>query len=153
MSDDQKPDDVQRLAAFVGDWHVAGTLAAGEDHGAVTGLWNFAPAIDGWGIRVTSETSIEGMGDFTEAELIGFDPAEGKLHMFGLNRFAARDHVGSWVGDNAMSVRYTSTVDGVEVTEVINIEFVDSGHMAAHIEEFNDDLLVVSTHLTLERRS
>jgi hypothetical protein len=154
MSVDQiPPDDVRRLAAFVGHWDVAGSLTAGEDSGAVTGLWKFAPTIDGWGIRVTSETSIEGLGDFTEAELIGFDPAEGKLHMFSLNRFAARDHTGSWVAEDAFSVRYNGEVDGVDVVEEINIQFVDDNHLAAHIEERNDDALAITTDLTLKRRS
>lgn len=152
MSDDERPSEVQRLEAFLGEWDVNGFLTAGDDSGAVSGLWRFEQTIDGWGIKVTSETTIEDMGGFTEAELIGFDPAEGKLHMFSLNRFAARDHVGSWVADNALSLRYTGVADGVDVTEEINIKFVEPSHMAAHIEEHNDNALTITTDLTLARR-
>lgn len=152
MSDDERPAEVQKLESFVGEWEVKGFLTAGDETSAITGLWKFEETVDGWGIKVTSETAIEGMGEFSEAELIGFDPAEEKMHMFSLNRFAARDHIGSWEADNTFSVRYAAEVDGTQVMEHINIRLVDADHMVARVEEFNDTVLAITTDLTLVRQ-
>lgn len=152
MSDDERPAEIQRLEAFLGEWEVNGFLTAGDETGAIAGLWRFEETVDGWGIKVASETAIEGMGEFTEAELIGFDPAEGKIHMFSLNRFAARDHIGSWAADDTLSVRYAAEIGGALVIEEINIRFVDADHMVARVEEFNDTVPAITTDLTLARK-
>jgi hypothetical protein len=48
--DDQPPEEARRLEAFLGEWLVEGTLRSGQSTSAISGLWRFERAIDGWGL-------------------------------------------------------------------------------------------------------
>jgi hypothetical protein len=150
---DAPPPQARKLAAFVGDWTVSGTMIADGKPAAVSGRWHFDAAADGWCARGEMTTAIEGLGSFDEYELIGFDPAEGKIHMVSMNRFAVRDHVGDWVDDERLAVVYrgrTATGDGV--TERIDISFAEPDEITAEVIETVGDAVAITTELRMVRR-
>jgi hypothetical protein len=89
--DDQPPEEARRLEAFLGEWLVEGTLRSGQSTSAISGLWRFERAIDGWGLVGRMQTDIEGVGSFEEHELIGFGANDQCVHMCSANRYAIRD--------------------------------------------------------------
>jgi hypothetical protein len=145
------PRAARKLAVFIGQWKVEGRLRNGNTQAVVSGIWSFEPAIDGWGVRGILSTEIEGMGAMDESELIGFDAAQGKVHMFSANRFAIRDHVGEWTADDQLEVRYQATVDGSEITEDITLNFNEPGRIEADVVERADGAVVLTTDLTLTK--
>jgi hypothetical protein len=150
---DHPPRAARKLAVFVGQWKVEGTLRNGNTRAVISGVWRFEPAIDGWGVRGMLHTEIEGMGSFAESELIGFDATEGKVHLFGANRYAIRDHVGDWITDNQLQVRYRTTVEDRVITEDITINFNEPDRIDADVVERADGVVVLTTGLTLTREA
>ncbi len=142
----------KRLAAFLGEWDVTGTLqAVGSDPAAVSGRWRFVKAADGWAVRGDMTTAIEGMGTFEECELIGFDPTENKVHMFSMNKYAVRDHIGDWLDEKRLSVVYTALPQGHDVTERMTIDFTNPEELHAEMIESEDGVVTITTELTLAR--
>ncbi len=43
----------------------------------VAGAWHFSTAAGGWGLRVSTQSVIEGMGDYALDSLFGFDSDTG----------------------------------------------------------------------------
>lgn len=148
------PDEAKRLAAFMGEWTVAGSLMIGEERAEVSGRWRFEQAIDGWGVIGIMRTEIEGMGTFEENELVGFDEVGGNIHLFSMNKFTIRDHVGGWTGEDTLLLEYSGTNgEGKLVTEEITIDFIRPDGILGHVIEKTDGEVMVSTDLILERRS
>lgn len=150
---DTIPIEANRLAALVGDWTVAGTLTADGKPAAVSGHWRYVAVADGWGLRGALATEIEGLGSFEECELIGFDPAEGKVHLTSMNRYAVRDHVGYWVDETHLSVVYRGkTAAGGAVTEQIDICFDDADEITSDVVETVDGAVAITTELRMIRQ-
>jgi len=140
----------QRLNALLGTWSVSGEMKTAGIPAKVSGRWVFARAADGFGLKVDSQTSIEGLGTFEENELIGYDSADMVIHLFSLNKFVVRDHTGDWTDDHTLYVEYKGKLNGKVCKEGITITIIDD-KMVAKIVETLDDELTVLTDLTLVR--
>lgn len=150
-SEEGPPEEAERLSAFIGEWQVEGLMSDGSDHFSVAGQWRFTEAIDGWGINGSMQTDIQGMGSFEECELIGFDAVRGKVHMFSMNRFAIRDHVGGWKDESTLTTEYEDEDDGSRTQEVITVRFNTPDRMSATVVEQVDGQTVLTTDLELQR--
>jgi hypothetical protein len=145
------PRDAQRLSAFIGTWDVAGVMSGGGDERTVIGTWTYETVAGGWGIRGVLHTDITGYGSFEEGELIGLDAATNEIHLFGLNMFGIRDHVGGWQDERTLTTRYTASDEGDTTVEDITVIFVSPRVMRAEIIECVDDEVVLTTLLDLTR--
>ncbi len=145
-----KPEPARKLEALLGVWVVAGTMTTGDGPARISGRWQFSPAAGGSGVRTVGQTSIEGLGTFEEEELIGFDPGDGAVHMFSLNKLAVRDHVGAWKDDRTLVVEYRGIQGGKHCRERITIA-IDGDRMEATVVETLDGEVVVTTSLSLAR--
>lgn len=151
-SEEARPGDAIRLERFLGEWIVTGTLTAEGHPAVVTGRWRFAQAADGWGVRGDLQTEIEGMGAFAESELIGFDAASGQVHLFSMNKFAIRDHVGGWIDETTLEVVYQGVQDGKAIVERIAIDFANPDDARGRVVETADGVVTVTTELVLSKR-
>lgn len=146
---DQPPDEARRLRTLLGHWTVKGTFAEGDKTAAVNGDWSFELALDGWGVLGTMATSIAGLGEFNETEVLGFDASTDKVHMFSANKFAIRDHEGGWVDRDRLRVRWVGSQEGRAVVEEITVHIDRSDHMTARVVESAGRTVIATTDLTL----
>lgn len=146
------PEPARKLRALLGVWVVSGSMTTGDNSAQISGRWRFISVADGWGVRTAGQTSIEGLGTFEEEELIGFDQSEGKVHMFSLNMFAVRDHVGGWRDKRVLHVEYNGDQGGKHCRERITIA-IDRERMSATIVEALDGEVVATTRLTLAKET
>ena len=153
MGDGTTPVEAVRLQAFAGDWVVSGALDAEGTTSAISGRWHFEAASDGWGVRGRMETTIDALGTLEEDELIGYDPTDGVVHLFSMNRLAVRDHRGGWVDEEQLEVEFTGRQEGREVSETFTIRFVGVDRIEARVIERADGELVVTTDLTMARQA
>lgn len=149
-ANNELPIEAKMLSAFLGEWTVEGFLTAEEVPVAVSGMWRFEKAVNGWGVVGTLNTQIEGMGAFEESELIGFDAVESKIHLFSMNKFAIRDHSGSWIGEKKLVVLYEGTHEGRQTTEEITIDFVAPNRIIGTVIERTDGVMTITTDLTMQ---
>ena len=150
---DPPPPEAQRLSRFVGEWAVEGAMASAGDISHIRGCWTDDPVADGWGVRGVLKTEIDGFGEVDEAELIGYDPATASVHLFSMNRFAIRDHVGGWTADHTLTLRFQGVEDGAEVVEDFSIEFVGPDRIQAQVVERRDGQVTITTDLTMGRQA
>jgi hypothetical protein len=141
------------LAALHGDWTVEGLLRSEGSAASLSGRWSFAQTADGWGVRATMQTEIEGWGAIEECVLIGLDAASGSIRHFSMNKYTIRDHIGGWTGDNTLVVSYMGIQEGKEVGEEVTIDFVAPERIIAHIVEQADGEVIITTDLTLTKES
>ena len=144
------PEPFEKLKIFLGTWNVSGEMITDDIPKSVSGQWIFKEAADGYGLKVESQTSIEGFGTFEENELIGYDSGDMVIHLFSLNKFAVRDHIGNWTDDHTLYLEYNGNFDGKACREVITITIIED-KMGSKIIETLDDVQTVLTNLTLVR--
>ncbi len=152
MSGDDIPIEAKRLALFIGDWTAKGVMTMDGKPAAINGQWRFMRAADGWGVLAEMKTDIEGWGTVEETEIAGFDPAEGKVHLIGMNKFVVRDHVGDWIDPTTLKVVYRARHGGKEVTEEVTIDFSTPDVQRGWIVEKVDGVVAITTELVLTRR-
>ncbi len=70
------PVEAKRLALFIGDWSVKGTLTFDGNSFHVQGNWKFTSAAAGWGVMNVGKLDIEGLGSYEEVDIVGFDPGK-----------------------------------------------------------------------------
>jgi hypothetical protein len=148
------PVEARRLVeGFVGEWTANGTMIADGKRAAIAGAWRFARAADGWGVVGELKTEIEGWGAIEETELAGYDAAEGKVHLIGMNKFVVRDHVGDWLDATTLQVVYRGQQAGREVIEEVTIDFSTPGVQRGRVLEKVDGVVTIVTELVLTRRA
>jgi hypothetical protein len=98
------------------------------------------------------KTEIEGWGVIEESEMAGYDAAQGKVHLIGMNKYVVRDHIGEWVDATTLKVLYRGQQDGKEVTEEVTIDFSTPDVQRGWIVEKVDGVVAITTELTLTRR-
>ena len=94
------------------------------------------------------------MGEIEEIVLFGFDPAEQKVHHFGMNQYAVRDHTGDWRDEDTLYVEYNGQLgNGRAFREGITIAFVSPDRLEASVLDEEDGRITVTTALTLMRNA
>jgi hypothetical protein len=139
---------LHRLNVLIGSWNISGTMETGETVMLVSGRWSFSPVADGQGLSLTGQTAIEGLGSFAEAELIAVDPVDGLVHLFAVNKFVVRDHIGGWTDERTLYVEYRGNQDGKECREGITMAF-NPQRIEAKVLETLAGQTVVITNLTM----
>jgi hypothetical protein len=83
------PNNAKMLEVLVSDWAVNGTMTMEGNAVKVAGKWKFSEAVGGWGLKATMKMELAIMRAYLEDDMVGFDPGEGKFHVFGLTNTAA----------------------------------------------------------------
>lgn len=96
-------------------------------------------------------TEIEGMGSFEERELIGFDAVDENVHMFSMNKFTIRYHIGGWEDDTTLKTSYEHETEGTRTVEVITVRFETQDRMAGMVVEQVDGKTVLTTELEMQK--
>ena len=88
---------------------------------------DFNNTSDGNGVVMNEKCNIPGIGKLNGANLIGFDPFDGKYHWFSVDNFGTtHDHVGSFTDETHFYMEHKSTRDGKEFLEKIWVDFIDA---------------------------
>lgn len=148
---DGVPEEARRLESFLGRWTVEGTFQADDGTAAIKGDWRFEPALDGWGVLGTIATNIEGLGEFEETGVLGFEESTKTVHMFSANKFAIRNHEGEWVDLDRLRVRWVGSGDSAAAVEEIEVHFAQPDHITAKVVESADGAVIATTELSLSR--
>ena len=127
------PKEVKKLKSFLGEWIVEGRLTFESDTFKVEGLWKFDQAAKGWGVLAILKMNIEGLGEYEEVDLVGFDPGSGLFHIFSVtNTAATHDHKGNWLDDKTLKVTYEGLQEGKKQKEEITIKFDHPNEWSIH---------------------
>jgi hypothetical protein len=124
-----------KLAILVGEWSGTGSLKMGPNEMAVTSKYRCDVAEGGVALTCVHNADIEGMGPMVENALIGFDPAEQKLHWYNINTMGENhDHVGEWTSDQKIQWSYKGKQDGKPLTESISMEIKGTNELSFRSE-------------------
>lgn len=118
----------------------------------LTGKLRCEKAAGGWGLKDKFTMDIEGMGTYDEDDLIGFDPGEGKVHLFSLtNTGATHDHKGDWTDKDTLYLEYNGLQDGKPYREEITIRFAGPNRFSIHEVDKVDGQITMTMDVTLRK--
>ena len=76
---------------------------------------------------------VEGMGNYEEVDIVGFDPGEGLVHVFSVtNTAATHDHKGKWSDNNTLNLVNEGLQEGKNYKEQITIKFRNPKEFSIH---------------------
>lgn len=90
---------------------------------------------DGQGLYMDEDANIPGMGRLIGSDLIGYDPFEGKLHLYSVdNQGTTHDHIGELISPDHLRIVHESMRDGKPFKEVLDFEWKSSKSMGFALE-------------------
>lgn len=90
------------------------------------------------GINSEINTHIEGYEDYYENDIWIIDAFTGKVHLYSVtSEGEAHDHVGEWVDDKTLELKWRGTFEDQEMEENITAKWIDKDQF--ELKELNYD--------------
>ncbi|MDN7025108.1 hypothetical protein FGU65_09440 [Methanoculleus sp. FWC-SCC1] len=148
------PAEIEKLRMFLGEWHGEGVLETAGAVMKVAGEWWFRAAAGGWGVGVSMQSVIEGMGDYALDSLFGFDTETGTLHVYSLTNMAeTHDHTAFWSNERTLHGSYDGLKEGKAFRENFTIRLTSPGEMTLEYVETLDGRLDSTMTIRLTKQS
>ncbi len=145
------PEEAKKLKIFLGDWKVEGELTMEGNSFNAKGSCKFESAA-GWGVFAKMKMNIEGLGDYEEIDIAGYDPGQGLFHIFSVtNTAAAHDHKGKWSDNKTLKVIYEGVQEGKKYKEEISIKFDNPNQWSIHEVDTLDGQIISTMDVTLRK--
>ena len=78
------------------------------------------------GVSTQMDLQVEESGDYFEDALWSFDRNTGKIRVFSLTSTGeVHDHVGGWINDKNLKVKWLGTYEGTPVSEEISVTWIN----------------------------
>jgi hypothetical protein len=146
------PEEAKKLKIFLGDWMVEGKLTMEGKPFNAKGTWKFEPAAAGWAVLAKMKMNIEGMGNYEEVDIAGYDPGQDLFHIFSVtNTAAAHDHKGKWSDDKTLKVVYEGMQEGKKQREEITIKFNNPKQWSIHEVDTLNGQIISTMDVTLRK--
>jgi hypothetical protein len=115
----QMPDILKQVMKMDGKWQAKASLTMEGKTSSFLYTINFRKVAAGQGLYMEESAEIPGVGKLQGANVIGFDPNEGKLHWFSVDNLGTtHDHIGELVGKEHLRLVHESQREGKKFREV-----------------------------------
>lgn len=146
------PQEAKKLESFLGNWTIEGNMTVEGSPLKASGIWHFAKAAAGWGIKGSMKMEIEGLGSYEEDDLVGFDRETGRFHLYTLtNSAAVHDHLGSWTDEDTLKLEYDGLQDGKKFREEITVRIKNPSEFEIHEVDKVEGQVNMTMDVTLRR--
>jgi hypothetical protein len=113
---------VQQILRWEGHWEGLATLHVNDKTYKSMYYADFKKTADNNGLYMNERVNIPGVGKLIGANLIGFNPNDGKIHWFSVdNMGTAHEHIGQFTNDNDFYMEHSSMQQGKQYIEKINV--------------------------------
>ena len=120
------PLPVQQILRWEGRWKGPATLQLDGKTYKSTYFADFKKTADGNGLYMNESCDVPGIGKMNGANLVGFDPNDGKIHWYSVdNMGTTHEHVGQFTNDNDFYMEHKSHQKGKQYVEKIQVNFKD----------------------------
>jgi len=117
----EPPEILKTAMKLEGKWQANATLAMGDQKHSFAYTMDFRKTADGSGLTMDEHAEVAALGVLRGANLIGFDPYEGRLHWFSVDNFGTtHDHTGQLVAPAHLRLTHESEREGKPFREVID---------------------------------
>lgn len=117
----EPPEILKTAMKLEGRWRANATLSLGDQKHSFVYTLHFHKAADGNALTMDEHADVAEVGVLRGANLIGFDPYEGRLHWFSVDNFGTtHDHIGQLVGPAHLRLTHESRREGKPFREEIN---------------------------------
>ena len=120
------PAPIHQILKWEGYWEAQVTLQLGDKMSKAIYYADFRKTADGNGMLMYEWCDIPGVGKFNGANLIGFDPYDGKIHWYSVDNLGTtHEHIGEFSDEKTFYMEHRSQREGKEYVEKINLEWKD----------------------------
>ncbi len=134
-----KPKELELIKQLVGEFAVVVAIKTAEGKNVFgRGTMTAKPTPERHGVTAELDIHLEGVEDYVEIELWGFDQATGKMHMFSItSKGEAHDHEGQWLNDKTLELHWKGYVEGEELEEKITVTWIDKNQIKVKETDFS----------------
>lgn len=150
----QQSKALELLKQLIGEWLVG--IAMKESNVKVLsgcGIMTAKEIASQRGISSEMEIKIEGVDDYLENDLWGFDQASSKVHLFSVNSQGdAHDHVGDWIDDKTLELNWKGLNEKEELEEKIIINWVSKDQIEVKETDYSKGKIKLSITSVFKRK-
>ena len=148
------PLPVQQMLRWKGKWEGKATLQINGKLYQSTYYADFKKTADGNGLYMDEHCNVPGVGNMKGANLIGYDPYDGKIHWYSVDNLGTtHEHVGEFTDNNNFYMEHNSVQEGKTYTEKINVDFKDDNTLLLKIIATLDGKVQEIVEATFHRKS
>jgi len=128
------PQPVEQMLRWQGKWEGKVNIQANGKAYQSTYYADFRKTADGNGLYMDEHCNIPGFADLFGANLIGYDPYDGKIHWYSVDNLGStHEHVGQFNDSNHFYMEHNSLQQGKAYVEKISVDFVDANTLLLKI--------------------
>ena len=140
------------LKQLIGQWSVGIALKTTEDK-IVAGCGDMSASEIQTGINSEIDSHIEGYEDYYENDLWSFDPASAEVHLFSItSEGQTHDHVGKWLDDSTLELKWQGTYEDQEQEERILIKWVTKDQFEVKETNYSYGKPLMETNYVFKRK-
>ncbi|MGD6933539.1 MAG: hypothetical protein ACQCN5_04975 [Candidatus Bathyarchaeia archaeon] len=147
--------DLEQLKNLVGEWSVGVALKI-PNYKTLTGCGTLIAKIldSNLGISTQMDLHVEESEDYFEDALWSFDRDSGKIRVFSLtSRGDVHDHVGGWIDDKHLKVKWVGRYEGKPASEEITFNWISKNEIRIFETETLQDQPDVHIEYVLKRKT
>ncbi len=146
--------ELELLKQLVGEWAVG--LAIKTSNGKVLsgcGTMIAKEIPSQLGVKSEMDMHIEGLEDYLENDLWGFDQATGKVHLFSVtSQGDAADHVGDWINDKTLELIWKGCYEKEDLKQKITVNWVSKDQIEVKEADYSKGKIKLSVAYVFKRK-
>lgn len=128
------PEILKAALRLEGKWEANASLQVGGKTYAFKYSMDFRKTASGSGLFMYEAANIPGIGKLDGANLIGYDPYDGKLHWFSVDNLGTtHDHTGQLLSKDHIRLIHESSREGKPYREQVDFEFISANRVKAKL--------------------
>jgi hypothetical protein len=150
----QQHKSLELLQQLIGEWSMGIAMKVSGDK-VVSGCGEMsAVEIEHSGINSEINMQLEGYEDYYENDLWSIDAVTGKVHLYSVtSEGESHDHVGEWVDDNTLELKWRGTFEDQEMEEHIRARWIDKDQFELKEFNYNTGRQLLQTDYVFKRKT
>jgi hypothetical protein len=130
----EAPEILKVAMKLEGRWQADATLSMGDQKHSFVYFMDFRRTAAGSGLTMEEHGDVAQVGMLRGANLIGFDPYDGRLHWFSVDNFGTtHDHIGQLIGPAHLRLTHESEREGKPFREEIDFVWLAGDRIDAKL--------------------
>ena len=148
------PNPMKPFTDLTGNWESNDAiLKLGEQSFKVNYFLDFTKVADGNGVAMNERCNIPGVGKLYGANLIGFDPYDGKYHWYSVDNFGTtHEHIGYFIDETHFYMEHNSQREGKNFQEKINLDWINANTVKLKLVATTDNVVEETAEGTFKRK-
>jgi len=148
----QQPAPLRFILDLQGKWESTASMQLEDNTYSFQYFADFRPTADGDAVLMLESADISGVGKLRGANLIGFNPYDGKIHWYSVdNMGTTHEHIGDLSSENEFRMIHSSMQNGKSYQEDIGMKRINKNELVLKVVATLDGKIVETINGTFKR--